>query len=244
MLTEVIETLHLRVAPFFIGAAACGFVASLEPALAVDESIYQAIAGPWLFAFEATDAACVVTLSSTLQAGRHPVTGASRCSGKAGAIAGASVWELDAAGGLTFRNVQGQGLVKLAEDPDGQYFQPDMPKGERLVLMAANEGSERLVRVGEVAGRWAFQRPDGTPICDVTFSASLVATKSSFRVLTVAPTCDPGLKKLNLVKWHVEGALLVLIGSETADLTLVPKADGSFVKSAKEGGKPLMLRRK
>jgi hypothetical protein len=211
------------------------------PANAVDESIYQAIAGPWLFASEAADGACVVTLSSTLVGGHHPVEGAALCSAAVGAIGAASVWELDDAGTLAFRDRRGKPLIRLAEDADGQYYQPGQPHGSRLVLMAANEGSERLVRPADMTGRWIFQRPDGTPVCGLSFGSALLSTGSGFRGLTVAPECDAGLRKLKLVKWHIEGALLVLVGAETADLTLVPKADGSFAKSGKEGGKPLML---
>ncbi len=212
-----------------------------RPAGAVDETIYQAIAGPWLLADEASDDACVLSLSSTLRAGRHPVRGSAQCAGDMALVAGATIWELDAEGCMTFRDAAGRALVRLAEDPDGQYFEPGKPAGRRLVLMAANEGSERLVRARDMAGRWQFQRPDGTPICGVTFTTGLISPISGFRALTIAPECDPALKKLKLVKWHVEGALLVLVGAETADLTLVPKADGSFVKSGKEGGKPLVL---
>ena len=247
MLNEAIGSFRVsRLGTLAIAASATIglLLASMPPALAVSENIYQAIAGPWLLASESSDAACVIALSSTLQAGHHPVSGTSHCSGPVGSIAGAAVWELDATGGLTFRNAAGAGLLRLAEDPDGQYYQPDQAKGRRLVLMAANEGSERLIRNGEMPGHWEFQRPDGTPVCDVAFSASLLVRSKSFRGLSVAAACDAALAKLKLVKWHVEGALLVLVGSETADLTLVPKADGSFLKSAKEGGKPLVLRRK
>jgi len=177
-------------------------------------------------------------------AGHHGVAGTGRCAGDVGAIAAATIWELDTEGGLTFRDRDGRGLVRLAEDADGQYFQPMAPKGRRLVLMAANEGSERLVRAGDMAGGWDFRRPDGTPVCAAAFSIAPISARSGFRGLSLSPDCDPALKKLKLVKWHVEGALLVLVGSETADLTLVPKADGSFVKSAKEGGRPLVLRRR
>ena len=207
----------------------------------VDENIYQAIAGDWLFASEADDGACVVTLSSTIVAGHHGVSGASRCRDSVGALSSATIWDLDAEGGLTFRDRVGKSLIRLSEDPDGQYYQPGKSSGNRLVLMAANEGSERLVRASEMPGQWQFQRPDGSAVCALTFQATPVAARSSFRGLSISPGCDANLRKLQLVKWHIEGALLVLVGSETADLTLVPKADGSFVKSAKEGGKPLIL---
>jgi hypothetical protein len=214
---------------------------SAGPAAAVNENIYQAIAGPWLLADEATNDACVVTLSSTIEAGVHRLQGAAGCHGRLAAVAGALMWDLDAQGGLTLRASNRKPLLRLNEDADGQYFEPGDP-GRRRVLMAANEGSERLVRLTEMPGKWVFARPDGTPVCPVTFLARKVAADSGFRGLIVAPTCDAGLRKLQLVKWHVEGALLVLVGAETADLTLVPKADGTFVKSAKEGGRPLVLR--
>jgi len=224
-------------------ALLAGFVQSV-PALAVDENIYQAIAGPWLFASESADGACVVTLSSTIEAGHHAVRDAARCTGDVGQIARARIWELDAEGGLTFRDANGRALIRLMEDPDGQYYQPGKAKGERLVLMAANEGSERLIAPTEMAGHWAFRRPDGTAVCALVFSTALLPKSTSFRGVQLTPECDAGLKKLKLVKWHIEGALLVLVGAETADLTLVPKADGTFVKSAKEGGKPLILTRR
>ncbi len=237
---------ELRRAAVSCLAAIAAILATVMPAQAktISESIYQAIAGPWLLAAEDADAACVITLSGTLQSGHHGVSGAGRCSGDLAAVASATIWDLDAEGGLTFRNAQGKGLLRLAEDLDGQYYQPGVPKGSRVVLMAANEGSQRLIHVSDMTGEWEFQRPDGTPVCDVAFSGKLLASSSSFRGLNMAGTCDPALRKLSLVKWHIEGALLVLVGSETADLTLVPKADGTFVKSAKEGGKPLVLEKK
>jgi hypothetical protein len=230
--------------PWAVAATLAASVSHTAPALAVDENIYQAIAGPWLFASERTEGSCVVTLSSTIEAGHHAVRDAPLCSGVVGAIADARIWELDASGGLTFRGSNGRALISLVEDPDGQYYQAGEAKGERLVLMAANEGSERLVSPSEMAGRWEFRRPDGAGVCGVAFSTALLPKSTSFRALQFAPECDPGLKKLKLVKWHIEGALLVLVGAETADLTLVPKADGTFVKSAKEGGKPLVLTRR
>jgi len=244
MRQRVIAWFAQALRPIAIAGALAASVGQAAPALAVDENIYQAIAGPWLFASESNDGACVVALSSTIEAGHHAVRDAALCSGVVGAIASARIWELDAEGGLTFRDRTGRALVRLMEDPDGQYYQPGKAKGARLVLMAANEGSERLISPSEMAGRWAFRRPDGVSVCDVAFSTSLLPKSTSFRALQFAPECDPALKKLNLVKWHVEGALLVLVGAETADLTLVPKADGTFVKSAKEGGKPLVLTRR
>ena len=219
-----------------------GFVAG--PARAASEAVYAAVTGKWLFASEATGKGCVVTLSQDQAIGGRTITGMETCRGPVGLMAEALAWDFTADGGIVFRDATRKLLLTLKEDADGSYFEAGKPAGQRFVFKAANEGQERIFSAREIFGTWEFRRPGGGVLCTVTFANSHPAKRPEFYEMTTQPGCDPGLVKLQLVKWHIEAALLVLVGAETADLSLVPKANGHFVKSAKEGGKPLELVKK
>ncbi len=239
-----ISVLAAGILSVLISAICFAGLTSVPARAADDDSVYEAVAGKWLFASEQTGRGCVVTLSTIPTPMGRALFGVDHCPGAATALGAAAVWDFDAGMDMVLRDLAGKTLLTLSEDDDGNYFQTTRPRGKRLVLLSADEGQERLVTVADMAGTWVFRRPGGAAICSVTFSRERWPSTEEFYALTMAPDCDAGLQKLKLIKWHIEAALLVMVGGETADLTLVPKANGSFLKSAKEGGKPLELVRK
>lgn len=221
-------------------SAHLGLVAA-GPASAADESLYRAVTGNWLIATEATGKGCTVTLSAEKAAGGRAFTLLGDCSPPDPVLRQAAAWDFNDKGGVVFRGADGLVVLAFAELPDGSFVETGKTSGKRLMLVAANEGQERLVTPQLLVGRWQFRRPGGDAICTVVLTNLPFGKEREDRALKFEPGCDARVMKLQLVKWHVEAALLIMIGAETADLTLVPKADGRFVKAAKEGGKPLEL---
>lgn len=215
--------------------------AAVAPVFAVEEALYRAVTGDWLIAVEATGQGCIVALSSQKTSGGRVFALSAGCSLTDSALKQAAAWDFNDKGGVVFRRRDGSLVLSFVELPDGSFEETTRPAAKRLMLAAANEGQERLITPKLIVGRWQFRRPGGMPICTVTLTDEPAGREREDRALKFEPGCDARVMKLQLIKWHVEAALLIMIGAETADLTLVPKADGRFIKAAKEGGLPLEL---
>jgi hypothetical protein len=198
-----------------------------------------AVAGIWLIAPEAGGKGCTVNLEEGLTIGGYGVTGNEGCSGGLAKLKDAFAWDF-VGPALVIRDVAQQTLVRVVPQGAGTYAE-DKPAGARLLMVKAARGVDRIPTASELFGSWQLRRPGGAAICSLTLQNTPPPGGQESFGLLVADGCDAAVARLKLASWRLEGTLVVLYGTEGGSLSFEPRGAGTFVKAAKEGGKPLNL---
>lgn len=214
-------------------------LAVAQPARAVDEEIYRAMAGRWLVAPEAGGRGCILTLRTNKTIGGRQIDGAEVCQGAVAGLQEAAAWDLDE-GGLVFRNALRKRVLGLREQEDATYRQEAAP-GKALLMVPAVGTVDRIPNARDVFGSWDLRRPGGPVLCTVGLLDRPPPGGEESYGLTLSKSCDAAIQRLKLASWRIEGLDLVLYGTDGASLAFTPRGDGAFAKAAREGGKPLDL---
>jgi hypothetical protein len=222
------------------GLAACAaaliFFAGLHGAQAADADQIKAQTGNWLAAPQDGTKGCVLTFAATPVAGGYAVTGGAGCSAPIPILSSAAAWNIGDDGSLSVLDAARKVLVSFGQD-EGSPWETD--EGEPLWLLPALGTFDHVPAPDSVAGTWSIQRPDGEKLCQIKLSTD----KDEDGTTKMSPIgdCSPIVADLKLSLWALEGFGLVLMGNDGTSLSFDMKADGSFNKSAEDGGKPLML---
>lgn len=205
----------------------------------VSPEIVAAMAGEWLLAREDGSPGCRVTLGTASVIGGYEIEVDAGCQKAVPQIAEAAAWRFGD-GGLVLADATRKSLLTFAEQEDATYVAAG-DGGARLHLAKAAGGVSAAPNAKELFGPWAMVRPEGERLCMISLSESAPPGGGESYALTIPGTCDPAVMKLKLASWRVEGLALMLYGMDGASLAFEPDGKGGFRKSAREGGRPLLL---
>jgi hypothetical protein len=207
-----------------------------SPALSQSEEIYRAQTGRWLIAATNGQPGCVVTLDAGRAIGGRVIRGAESCARTVPIIASAAAWDMGE--GVVLRDATRKTLATFSEDETAILTD----SRQKLLMVPAVPGVDRLPHADAVFGRWEMRRPGGPPLCTVTFAERPTQAGADTRPLTLAPGCDSAVSRLKLASWRIEGPHLMLYGPDGDSLGFALTAEG-FAKRKAEGGRPLLMQR-
>ena len=226
----------LRIPGLTAFAASLIFIASLHGAQAADAEQIKAQTGNWLAAPQNGAKGCVLTFADTPAAGGYGLTAGNDCTAALPMLSGASAWAIGEDGGLSILDAKKKVLVSFGQD-EGSPWEND--EGEPLWLLPALGTFDHVPTAESIAGTWTIGRPDGEKLCQI----KLTTDKDEDGTTKMSPVgdCPAAVADLKLTLWALEGFGLVLLGNDGTSLSFDMKADGTFDKSAEDGGKPLTL---
>ncbi|OCP01201.1 MULTISPECIES: AprI/Inh family metalloprotease inhibitor [unclassified Ensifer] len=203
----------------------------------IDPAIIAARTGDYLVAPVDGAAGCKLGFTADETIGGYAVTGAETCATALPSISEVTAWNFGENGSLLLIDVLRKVRARF-EESEGS---PPLTSGElgpRLALVPAVDGISHLPAPANVKGAWQMKRPDGTPVCQVSF-ADKSDDDGNFTLSVLSP-CDTTVKKLKLRRWQANGLGITLLGEDGNSLAFTATASG-FEKDRNEGGTPLLL---
>ena len=219
-------------------AAILGALAWADCAIAQEASaeIVRGQAGEWLVASDDGRPGCRVTLRTQKIVGGYAASAASDCATKVPRLANLTAWSFS--DGVTLSDAARKPILVFGED-ETTILKTRSGGPPVWYLTKPKAGIDRLPHASAVFGTWAMRRPNGPPICTVTFRDKPPKDGEESYALALDPGCDPAIRKLKLGSWRIDDTSLVLDGEESGlQFELAPFG---FEKVREQGSRPLQL---
>lgn len=213
-----------------VAASFSALAQSLSPDIVKDQS------GEWLVASDDGRPGCRVTLRPQKTVGGYVATPAADCATKVPRVAGVAAWNYN--DGVVLSDAARKPIMIFGED-ETTILKTRTGGPPAWYLTRAKQGVDRIPHASAIFGAWTMRRPNGPPICTVTFSDKPPKGGEESYALTLDPTCDPAIRKLKLGSWRIEDVSLMLYGEE--DGLQFDAASFGFEKRREGGARPLHL---
>jgi hypothetical protein len=193
-------------------------------------------AGEWLVASDDGRPGCRVKLGTQKTIGGYVASAAPDCAAKVPRVANVAAWRF--ADGVTLADATRKPILVFGED-ETTILKTRTGGPPAWYLTRAKQGVDRIPHASAVFGTWTMRRPNGPPLCTVTFSDKPPKAGEESYALTLDPACDPAIRKLKLGSWRIEDVSLMLYGEE--DGLQFDAASFGFEKRREGGARPLHL---
>ena len=148
-----------------------------------------------------------------------------------------TAWKVGAREAIQLLDAKGQPVLELTE-VEGGLYEGERP-GEGLLFLQSMAGAASDEKKAEqLVGDWAFVRPAGKPLCQVTLTDT-AAAQDAF-ALRVKPGCDALVTRFGPVAWRFDRGQLVLIPSR-GESWRFEESEGATWRRIPEGRQPLQL---
>lgn len=219
-------------------------LAALAPAAAAQEvapDIVRAQTGEWLIVSDDGKPGCRIKLEAGPTIGGMVAVPAADCAVRLPKIAEVASWHF-AQPGISLNDATRK-RVMLFEEDETTLLKTRGDAVPNYLMVQARPGIDRAPFAPAIFGTWTMQRPEGPPICTVTFRNAPPPGGTESFALALDPKCDSAIRKLKLASWRVEDFALMLYGTDGESLRFEPAPGGAFTKAQSEGGRPLRLAR-
>jgi hypothetical protein len=205
----------------------------------IDPAIIKATAGYWFLAEAKSGTGCNLRLYVDKAIGGHAVDAPRGCMVARQPAAAITAWNFDDDGLMILLDPTRHVLFHLKEQEHGAWTE-DAPDGN-FSLTPSERDVVAIPVAGDLAATWVMKRPDGPDLCRVTLAGTPPPGGEESFALTVAEGCDPTIASLAFASWRIEGAAVVLHGTEGRSLAFLADGKGGLFKAPREGGRPLLM---
>lgn len=229
-------------AAWMLGSLVAALLSGAAPSYSQDVSpdILKSQLGEWLIVTDDGKPGCRIKLEARRTIGGMVAVPAADCASRLPKVGAVTSWRF-AQPGISLNDATRKRILLFTEDETTLLKTRDETRPVHFMVQA-KPGIDRAPHAPALFGRWAMQRPNGSPLCHVTFGDKPPPGGEESFALTVDPTCDPAIKRLKLENWRIEDVSLMLYGNGgESSLRFDPAPGGAFSKAESEKGRPLLL---
>lgn len=192
-------------------AIALGVVLFAIPASAQSPDIVKAQAGEWLVAADDGRPGCRIRLKTDKTIGGMVAIPAADCAARIPILANVAAWHMS--GGVTLSDATRKPVLVFTED-ETAILKTREGGPPAYYMVQPKPGIDRLPHASAIFGTWQMRRPNGPPLCTVSFQDKSPKGGEESYALVLDSNCDPAIRKLKLGSWRIEDVSLMLYGEE------------------------------